>query len=272
MSIGQRIYQNFLMGSRLDEYRGLLVTVLQSGYEFHPMLSFKRKMESGKAGRPTCILRHDIDSDVRTARQMYDIERRLGITSTFFFRLSTVDIPFMRTLESEGSEAGYHFEELSDHIKRFALSDRTEIIGRMHAVRREFESNLLRLRQRTGLPLNIIASHGDFINRKLHLINYDFLDSELRARAGIELEAYDRSFACLLDARIADDSFPKKWNPESPEDVLQSRPGVFHILVHPRQWKAAVLINLREDITRLYQGFAYTIRSELRKRREKNEL
>jgi hypothetical protein len=65
------------------------------------------------------LLRHEIaiDSDLKTARAMFDLERKLDIRSSYYFRLSTGDIPFMRELEAEGSEAGYHYEEIATFAK-----------------------------------------------------------------------------------------------------------------------------------------------------------
>ena len=63
------------------------------------------------------ILRHDIDTDIETTRAMWRVERELGIKTSYFFRLSTVDLPLMREIEACGGSVGYHFEELATAAK-----------------------------------------------------------------------------------------------------------------------------------------------------------
>ena len=74
------------------------------------------RSDSALPGR-VLLVRHDVDSDVSRARRMREIERGLGTVSTYFFRRVTWDVAFMRELQSEGCEVGYHYEELATLVK-----------------------------------------------------------------------------------------------------------------------------------------------------------
>lgn len=60
----------------------------------------------GYESGPLIILRHDVDSDPVTAREMWRIEKQLSLRATCYFRLPTLDVNFMKELEAEDGEAG----------------------------------------------------------------------------------------------------------------------------------------------------------------------
>src|SRR5262249_30731149 len=135
------------------------------------------------------VLRHDVDTDCATARCMWRIERPLGIRSSYYFRLSTLDIPFMREIERDGGEASYHYEELATFAKRTRSTNPADVLANLALIRKSFQRNLTRLRKRSGLPITIVASHGDFANRKLSLCNWLILqDHAFRDEVNVELE------------------------------------------------------------------------------------
>ncbi len=67
------------------------------------------------------MLRHDVDTDPGTAAAMWDIERELGVESSYFFRLSTLAPALMADIAAGGSEASYHYEEVATVAKRRRL-------------------------------------------------------------------------------------------------------------------------------------------------------
>ena len=104
-----RVYADYFQPSRMDEYKELLRALLLAGYKFHSIHSFWRLehipgglAETGKY----FVLRHDIDSDVQTAKKMWAIEKEMGIASSYYFRLSTIDITLMRDIDANGSDYG----------------------------------------------------------------------------------------------------------------------------------------------------------------------
>jgi hypothetical protein len=217
----------------------------------------------GRSQGPHLILRHDVDTDPRTAAEMFDLERKLGAQSTYYFRLSTVDVPLMHKIEGAGSEASYHYEELASAIKATGATaaDVPRIVGK---ARRQFSRNLLALRARTGLPMTTVAAHGDFVNRRLGFSNAILLDDEeLRVALRIEHEAYDMALQDRLDARISDGQPPPRWIGGHPLKAVHQGQRIIYLLVHPRWWKARIRANAKDDWVRLVEGLAYSIRSDL---------
>jgi hypothetical protein len=121
------------------------------------------------------------------------------------------------------------------------------------------------LRADTGLPLDVLASHGDFANRAVGVGNLEMLlDSDLRAELGVRLEAYD--VETHVSARSADGVPPRGWRPHDPLDAIERGERVVAVLLHPRAWGRAPVANAREDLHRLADGCAYRLRRARRKR------
>jgi hypothetical protein len=49
------------------------------------------------------------------ARKFLKIEKKSNIRANYYFRLSTLDIAFMKELLNYGSEVIYHFEEIESY-------------------------------------------------------------------------------------------------------------------------------------------------------------
>jgi hypothetical protein len=64
--------------------------------------------------------------------------------------------------------------------------------------------------------MRIVASHGDFVNRKLKVYNWEILKDEFfRKEVGIELEVYDQEFVSYFNSRHSEVLAPHLWKPES---------------------------------------------------------
>ena len=260
-SIFQRVYCDFLMPSRLGKYRDLLEDATKRGYHFHSVYSFHQECQSGAVAFPALILRHDIDSDVATAKEIWKIEQSLGARSSFYFRLSTIDVPLMQSIEAVGSEASYHYEELATVAKRRRVRLANEVDSILPEVREMFAENLLKLRTKTGLPMRTVASHGDFANRALGVPNHVILnDPELRQRLNIALEAYDAEAMSKVDVRCSDAPYPEHWSPVDPQHAIRMHTNVVYILTHPRNSRVARLENLRLLLQRIAENFSYKVK------------
>ena len=258
-----RIYADFLMPDRLGIYESLLRTALGHSYEIHSIHSFWQRIQDGDRLPPTSrylILRHDVDTDASTAERMWAVERKLGVKSTFYFRLSTLAPNLMRAMQASGSEASYHYEELATVASRISPSKADVIYEQMSVIRQLFKTNLFRLRRELGLPLLTVASHGDFMNRKLGIANTAILaDQEFRREVGIELEAYDAALNQHVTDRFADRQYPDYWSPDDPATAIHRGSRVILILTHPRQWRAAPSENAVDDMIRLWRGARYFV-------------
>jgi hypothetical protein len=253
------------MPSRLNIYRRLLESARDQGYETHSIYSFWQAGKDEKRvvpGRRYLILRHDVDTDPRTAEKMWNLEVLLGCRSSFFFRLCTFTPSLMKQMHAAGFEASYHYEEVSAVAKRRGFSSWPEIQAAMPQIRALFRDNLTRLRQATGLPMRGVASHGDFVNRKLNIINTVILEDEsFRKELGIDVEAYDAVIEDQISFRVSDCPYPQFWRPSDPFMAIRERQPVVYILTHPRHWRTCLHVNAIDNVLRAWEGAAYRFKT-----------
>jgi len=264
-----RAYQNFLMPSRLPEYERLLGTLVAQGYRFLTVADLARQGAAGGLPPRSCIVRNDVDSDVATARDMFRVERAWGVRATYYFRLRTFDPGLMQEIADSGGEVGYHYEELATFAKRHGLRNGGDIDAWTDAIRAEFTRNLQRFAEITGRSPLTIASHGDWVNRKLRVFNHSVIDPALRARLGLLAEAYDDWLNAPVRARFADAPPPAWWSPNSPAASIAEGVACIYLLLHPRQWQADWRENLRLDVGRTAEGVAYAVRCAARANAER---
>jgi hypothetical protein len=253
-----RLYADYLMPSRLAEYEALLVRAKAAGYRQMSVRAFRACLchsqgSDGATAAPDKVLvhRHDIDSDLRTARKMFALEVKHGVSASYYFRLSTLDVGFMREIEAAGGEASYHYEEVAAFAKRHRLRRGDEVRARFPEIRALFMRNFVAIRDQVGLPMTTVASHGDFANRRLQVINHELLrDPVLRSSCGIECEAYDAELLRHFDVYISDRPHPMYYYPVSPFEALGQHRHIC-LLTHPVQWETNWLENTRCNMVRL---------------------
>lgn len=254
-----RLYADYLMPSRLGEYEALLKAARDAGYAQVSVRSFFRDLNRPTQPRRTLVHRHDIDSDLRTARKMFALEARHGVRASYYFRLCTLDYGFMREIEAAGSEASYHYEEVADFAKRHRIRKSDELRRRFPEIRELFARNIARIAAGLGTPLATVASHGDFANRRLNVINHELLhDQALRTRCGIECESYDPELLRGFDLYISDRKYPVYYHPMSPFEAL-GRYERICMLTHPVQWETNWIESTRCNWRRLVEEMAWRI-------------
>jgi hypothetical protein len=246
------------MPSRLVEYEALVRDVASAGYAQLSVREFFRDIHGKeRPSRKRFVHRHDIDSDVRTARKMFAIESRHRAHASYYFRLSTLDYGFMRDIEAAGSEASYHYEEIADFAKRHRLRSADAVRRRFPEIRELFARNVSQIVDRLGLPLTTVASHGDFANRRLKLINHELLrDADLRRRCGIECESYDAELLRRFDIYISDRKHPVYYYPLSPLEALGKYEHIC-LLTHPVQWETNWIESTRLNLRRVIEEMAW---------------
>jgi hypothetical protein len=252
-----RLYADYLMPSRMAEYEALLRKAAQAGYRQLSVRAFYREVHAGEDPGKVLVHRHDIDSDLRTARKMFDLEVKHGIRASYYFRLSTLDYGFMREIEAAGGEASYHYEEVATYAKRHRLRCGDSVRERFPEIREMFVRNFTRIREQLGMQMATVASHGDFANRRLKVINHELLrDEQLRLRCGIECESYDTELLRHFDLYISDRPYPVYYYPISPFAALGQHERIC-FLTHPVQWETNWLESTRCNLQRLAEEVAW---------------
>ncbi len=258
-----RVYQDFLMGDRLGAYADLLKRIRDAGYAFWTMPEFAEVVSRGATPGPrVCVLRVDVDSDPVGAAKMFARERDVGARATYYFRLKTLVPDLAREIATNGSEAGYHFEEIATVAKRLGLTTRPEIDAHLDLIRIEFRRNIAFFTRQCGFAPRTVSAHGDFANRRLGVSNSYLLTNALMDELGIVSDVHDARVYAALATRFLDQPAPVWWQPGDPVQLLKTdRPATILVLVHPRQWACNPAANLGADLERIREEFAYRWRS-----------
>lgn len=241
------------------EYQRLLEKSLRLGYKHLSVIDFFHRLEAGtiSKGDRYFIHRHDIDTDVRTTKKMFSIEKSLGIKATYYFRLSTLDYALMKEIGEYGSEASYHFEELASYCKMNHIKSKKEVLENLDEIKSIFKRNVEEIEKEVSIKIQSIASHGDFVNRELDVINNVVTDDlSLRKELGIVCETYDSILMDSFDLYISDKPYPVYYSPISPFQALKDpdKNSVICMTSHPRQWETNWLVNTADNIGRLIEG------------------
>lgn len=227
----------------LDTYRRLLQTLLDQGYTFYTFEQYLRQRP--QEGR-FVILRHDVDllpvNSLRTAQ----LEYRLGIRASYYFRIvpESNHPVIIRSIAALGHEIGYHYEDLS-------ITDGDITAAEMH-----FRQKLDYFR--TYYPVVTVCMHGaptsPYDSRDLWK-HYDYHDYGLLGEP-----YFDVDFSCLCyltdTGRCWDgyrvsvrDRIPEHqdrwiaqgWSYHHTDDIIRAAqahtlPDQLMMTTHPQRW------------------------------------
>ena len=256
-SLYNRIYADYLMPSRLKEYEKIITQSISEGYTHITLKDYYTALANNKLKGRYFIHRHDIDTDIRTTKKMFAIEKKHNIKTTYYFRLSTITPKLMKEIEEFGSEASYHFEEIATFCKKNKIKSKEKAISRLDEIKAEFHKNFKQLESDLGYKFKTVASHGDFVNRKLNLINNEITnDPKLRLSLEIDCEAYDSNLHESFNAYISDKPYPKYYSPENIFDVI-GKADIICMLTHPRQWETNFWVNTKDNVLRFFEGVKF---------------
>jgi hypothetical protein len=247
-----------VMPSRLTMHEQFILAARDAGYYQTSVRDFFSSLRGLHPPPANVVIhRHDIDTDVRTAKKLFEVEKKHNIKASYYFRLSTLDFGLMREIEAYGSEASYHYEELATFAKENKIKHPAGIHDRLPEIKHRFEANLRWIEQRLGKKITTVASHGDFANRRLKVNNTEILtDAELRTRCGIECETYDKALMDEVDIYISDRAYPQYYHPISPINAI-GRHRRIYLLTHPRQCETNWRENTKDNLFRFYEGLKW---------------
>lgn len=227
----------------LATYDRLCAALAAAGYRSLGMADY---LSRAATARPESfvLLRHDVESSVRRALEMAEVERRHGLTATYFFRIkrSVFRPAAIRALAAMGHEIGYHYETLG------------RCLGRVDAALALFGAELERLREHADV--RVASMHG------APLSPWDNRDIWRRAAPrdfGLVGEAYrDLDYASVSYFSDTGRTWhPRRYNirdhaPAPPGAVVDTTDELIALvasrrlprlclLVHPDRWSATPL-------------------------------
>lgn len=254
ITIKNRIYSDYFMPSRLKEYNEMINQLCINNYEHITFRDYKKVIDSGlNKDKKYSINRHDID----TAKEFFKIEKKYGVKASYYFRLSTLDFPFMKELEAYGIEASYHFEETAQYCKDNHIKSKDEVINQMPKIKEQFILNFKMIENKLGYKLSTVCFHGDFVNRKLEIVNNEITkDINLRKELNLSCETYDKDIMNSFDIYVSDRPYPIFYYPKSIFEYIGDK-NIICQLSHPRQWRINIIVNTLDNIKRVCEGLKW---------------
>ncbi len=247
------------MPHRLADYRALLAGAVDNGYRVISVEDWaaRTRLSTSPGSEKLLVLRHDVDTDPTQMLLTAEIEQEFKAGASYFFRLPTMNARVVHAVAERGFHVSYHFEELATFAKQHRVSSRAQIEARMPEIQALFASNITSLRDRFGLPMRLVCSHGDWINRRLGIMNHAVLESRaFRAQIGVDFETYDAELVAPMHSYISDYPAPFWWKPSAPASALQRGDSPLGVLTHPRQWRASMR-NATDIVQRMIEGVHY---------------
>jgi len=236
----------YILNNRLKNYKKDLRHLLTAGYQ---LVSVNESLNIiGEKKENIICLRHDVDYSSPATVAMAEIERQLGVKSTYYFRHSTKEKDVINKLKKMGHEISLHYETLADMYKSDYLLNANindEKFKLIYIDRMKDEIN--RFRMDYDVECRTIAAHGAPENRLLNTPNnYIFFNLQKDCKIkiskylGIDLEAYDHQYLGEWDAYLSDVPIEINdgWRYElTPGDIVKRKISRAIILTHPNHWK-----------------------------------
>lgn len=241
-----RVFKKIGQKSRIEEYASIIRLAIENDYKVVSLKDWYHHHRNST--EKVFILRHDVDYDTKGAYTFYQIEKKLGATSTFYFRWCTMNDRVMREMHNNGFEVSLHFETLATYSKENKLYNKTEITDEVIAICQKRLSQEIDLFEQKYWEIDTICSHGDKRNRVLGITNHVLWNSALQDKHQVLFETYDESITSLFQAYISDSSIYNdfKWQHfGSPLDAIKQEKRVICLLTHPIHWNQSLIRNLR---------------------------
>ncbi len=263
-AIAARLVADLKPMNRGAEYESVLRSALDAGYEVIGLEEYQSRINRGILNRPTLAIRHDVDIGNVAGDEMFlAIERRLGVSATYYFRLSTArsHARFIDRLHKAEFEVGYHFEEPATLAKRDRLQSRDAVFAHRAEIASRFLENCAAIRASWGPALRSASSHGDWVNRRLGFTNEELIDEALLAEANLEFEAYDPQLLEASEVYVSDVATPpSQWAGDySLSAAITENKNPIYLLAHERQWHTAPLANSLANFQRVGETLRYRV-------------
>ena len=144
------------------------------------------------------------------------------------------------------------------------LRSREALKERWEQVQSEFRKNCRWFRRHNNPELKTVASHGDWMNRRLKIVNHELIDKTLLQECNLELEAYDPEFRRRFDFYLTDTSLPPRhWKQPNEWRAALAGRSLIYVLAHEHQWHGNPWANLRQIARRVIETAYYNLKRAL---------
>jgi len=249
----------------LATYKELLTVLESENYKFRTFEKFVTENNAEKV----VVLRHDVDRAPFNAVKMAQLEKGMGISASYFFRVvdESYDENSIREIVALNHELGYHYEDLALAGGSFKVALST------------FDKNLMKFRG--FYPVTTMCMHGSpmskWDNRKLWN-NFNYRDYGIIAEPYFDLDfnqifyLTDASRSWNNETVTLRDKVASKFNISinSTSDIIdllkqEKMPKHLMISTHPHNW---AINNSQWLKIKLWQGAKNQIKKILVKRAE----
>lgn len=195
-------------------YRRIIESGLGAGYKF---ITFDELATARETERYFCLLRHDCEGDLSAALRLGELEKDMGVISTYLVQLrsplynvlSRSYGHFIRELLDLGHRLGLHFDERS-HSKATAAEIADVVDSERAMLAAEF-----------GVPIDIVSFHQP---------TERVLDNKIKLRC---LNTYDRRDMAGV-GYLSDSNW--RWR-QNPVDAFRLHTDArLQLLLHPECW------------------------------------
>jgi hypothetical protein len=233
-----RLYNalSIINNSRIKQYEDALIFALENNYKLVSL----RQFLTHRSNQPHIILRHDVDQKDIGVKEIFDIEEKLGVSSSWYFRWSTVNPKLIRKIAETGSEVGLHYETLATICQRHGLSSTDQITPAiLDKAREEVKMEVIDFRERFRIPCLTIASHGHPLNTQIRISNNELITPQLSKEISLIAEAYDPELLSSLDCYLSDASptinYGWAYNISLENAIIEGHQDIC-FLSHPHHW------------------------------------
>ncbi len=227
---------------RWREYEGYLRQAMNLGYTIVSLETWLADPH-GVQGK-TLILRHDVEMYPEGARHMSGIERRLGLTSTFYFRWYAFDPAIVARIRSNGSQVGLHYETLTRYAIEHHLNSPEQITpGVMAECRGTLREEVACFKSLIGV-CNTVVAHGDQRTYAIGRNNADLLDGQPYQEYGVIHDPDHAAALPLIDRWVSDgEGAPVYWSSGvSLSQAFAQGHRVILLNTHPHHWALGAVV------------------------------
>ncbi|MDA7686222.1 hypothetical protein N8754_01510 [Candidatus Pelagibacter sp.] len=230
----------YISDKRIKLYKKFLIHGLNNGYKFCSV--FDSIEELNKKTNKLICLRHDVDEISPGTLKIAKVENELGLTSTYYFRCSTIQKKVIDEIKLMGHEVSYHYETISEYIIENNIKSINEFSTKNYLIpcQELLKKKLDKFRRKYNVECKTICSHGARENSIFKKSNATLFDDikNLKDILEIDLECYDKNYLSHWNAYVSD--CPVEYNSgfrygEDPYFLINKK-NRFIFLSHPNHW------------------------------------